>query len=206
MKKIFGIKKPHLSLLLTFLLVSTFHIPTLFAQKQSLPLPEGAIAMLGKGRIYDMQYAPDGTRLAVATSAGIWLYDTITYQELALLTKPGINVDSIAFSPDGSILASADESIHSANGYINLWNTNTGSHRRQFYSRDEFNRIAFSPDGKTLVTGYTGTVNGKGIGIHLWGPTDWCQKDDAQKATRDEKKFGLRSRLQSKWIITGKWE
>ena len=48
-------------------------------------LPEGAIARLGKGRIRNIKYSPDGTRLTVASSVGIWLYDTETYQEVALL-------------------------------------------------------------------------------------------------------------------------
>ena len=49
-------------------------------------LPEGARARLGKGNISELQYSPDGARLAVATSIGIWLYDTATHQEVALLT------------------------------------------------------------------------------------------------------------------------
>ena len=51
-----------------------------------LSLPEGAKARLGKGWINEIAYSPDGTRLAVAGGIGIWLYDTATYQELALLT------------------------------------------------------------------------------------------------------------------------
>ena len=51
-----------------------------------LNLPEGAIARLGKGSINVIQYSPDGTLLAVAGSIGIWLYDTATQKEVALLT------------------------------------------------------------------------------------------------------------------------
>lgn len=69
-------KKIHLSTLLTLLLISTCYLPMLFAQ--SVGIPDGAIARLGKGRLFDLQYSPDGTRLAVATSAGVWVYDTIT--------------------------------------------------------------------------------------------------------------------------------
>ena len=49
-------------------------------------LPDGAEARIGKGTIEKIQYLPDGMRLAVASSIGIWLYDTATYQEVALLT------------------------------------------------------------------------------------------------------------------------
>ena len=54
-------------------------------------LPEDAKARLGKGLISEIAYSPDGARLAVASSIGgmgttPWLYDTQTYQEIALLT------------------------------------------------------------------------------------------------------------------------
>ena len=50
-------------------------------------LPESAKARLGKGSITgDVVYSPDGTRLAVASSIGIWLYDAQSYGEIALLT------------------------------------------------------------------------------------------------------------------------
>ena len=62
-----------------------------------LNLPEGATARLGKGGIGDLQYSPDGTRLAVAGSIGIWLYDTATYQEIALLTGHTSRVNSVSF-------------------------------------------------------------------------------------------------------------
>ena len=41
-------------------------------------LPESAKARLGKGSISEIKYSPDGTRIAVAGSTGIWLYDTTT--------------------------------------------------------------------------------------------------------------------------------
>jgi len=64
-------------------------------------LPETAKTRLGRGKIREIQYSPDGTILAVASSIGIWLYDMKTYQEIALLTKHPSQVSSVAFSPDG---------------------------------------------------------------------------------------------------------
>ena len=69
-------------------------------------LPEGAKARLGKGRIFEIAYSPDGTRLAVASAAGIWLYNPHTGAEVALLTGHTDGVASIAFSPGGRTLAS----------------------------------------------------------------------------------------------------
>ena len=69
------------------ILLLTLCSPNIFAQSYTQwGLPEGAIARLGKGSINEIHYSPDGTRLAVASSIGIWIYDTATYQEVAQLT------------------------------------------------------------------------------------------------------------------------
>ena len=53
---------------------------TSFAQDNTkVGLPEGAIARLGKGGINFMRFSPDGTRLAVGTDVGVWLYDVLKY-------------------------------------------------------------------------------------------------------------------------------
>ena len=74
-----------------------------------LSLPANAKARLSKGLIYQIQFSPDSTILAVASSIGIWIYDAQTYQELTLLTKHEGAVTGLAFSPDGQMLASGGE-------------------------------------------------------------------------------------------------
>ena len=56
-----------------------------FAQEYAAQwhLPEGAKARLGKGSINDAEFSPDGTRLAIASDIGIWIYDAHTGTELA---------------------------------------------------------------------------------------------------------------------------
>ena len=82
-------------------------------------LPDGALARLGKGGIgwgdRAVAWSPDGTRLAVASVIGIWLYDAATGAEVALLSHP-FRVWSVSFSPDGALLASS-----SSDGTILLW-------------------------------------------------------------------------------------
>ena len=138
-------------------------------------LPEGALARLGKGTIQrgdrTVAYSPDGTRLAVATTIGIWLYDVRTpneatyswkleftdlwsfwgrwvydiptHNEVLLLTGHTGGVSSVAFSPDGNTLASGS-------GKILLWDVDSGQQKATLKG---YGVVAFSPDGSTLASG-----------------------------------------------------
>ena len=116
-------------------------------------LPEDAKARLGKGRISEIQYASDGALLVVATGIGIWIYDTTTYQEVALLTAHTSAVKCLAFSPDGHILASGGE-----DGTILLWHRSTGAQKVLTGSTKSVSNLVFSPDGQTLANGSGGTI------------------------------------------------
>ena len=88
--------------IVTVLILLILFLPNTFAQAdyKRFSLPKGAKLRLGKGRISsNIVYSPDGTRLAVASGIGIWLYDAQTYQEIALLTEHTGWISSVAFSP-----------------------------------------------------------------------------------------------------------
>ena len=110
-------------------------------------LPEGAIARIGRGKIDDIKYSPDGTLLAVGTSVGVWLYDVRTHAELALLTKGTAAVTAVAFSPHGTMLASA-----SFDGTIHLWDTRTYQLKVTLAEQTFTESLAFSPDGAILAS------------------------------------------------------
>ena len=57
-------------------------------------------------------------------------------------------VNSVAFSPDGQVLASG-----SSDGTIGLWDAATGSHIRVLGHPWGVSSVAFSPDGQTLASG-----------------------------------------------------
>ena len=149
MTKPFTTNKIYLSFLLALIFVPAFKPTTLFAQNQhpSLALPEGAIARLGNGRAYNVEYSGDGMRLAVASSIGVWIYDANTLRPLSLLTKHKAPVVRLAFSPDGRILISVDSP-----GTMHLWDTQTGEYKRVQRLAIPIISMAISPDGKTLVT------------------------------------------------------
>ena len=121
-------------------------------------LPQGAKLRLGKGKINDVKYSPDGSQRAVASSIGIWIYDTHTGKELVLLTGHTGRVLSIAYSPDSLILASGSE-----DKTIRLWDTHTGAHKFTLTKHKEsVTTLAFSPDGNRLVSGSAGGT------VHVW--------------------------------------
>ena len=88
---------------------------------QQWNLPEGAVRRLGRGRVYEVAYSPDGQRLAAAGSVGIWIYDARTLTPVKLLTGHRWYVQSISFSPDGNTIATG-----SYDDTVRLWDVETG--------------------------------------------------------------------------------
>ncbi len=159
-------KKTVSSIFLTGILLFTFSQPNGFAEDSTRwRLPEGATARLGKGSITQIAYSPNGEHLAVTGSIGIWLYDTTTYQEVALLTENMGPVSSVAFSPDGKTIVSGSD-----DGNVRLWDVLTGKHIQTFTNNaNRVLSVAFSPDGNIVASGGDDTSEeGPGFGIHLW--------------------------------------
>ncbi len=137
-----------LSTFLMLLFFSTLFFSNTFAEGYTqLNLPEGAKARLGKGVLNDMQLSLDGTKLAIASSIGAWLYDVNTGDETALISGHTDVVMHVTFSPDSKILAS------SANDKtVRLWDAKTGENLQTLaIPKGTLFSLKFLPDGKTLV-------------------------------------------------------
>ena len=81
-------------------------LPTTPAQDTTyLNLSDGVVVRIRKETLAEIQYSPDGTRLAVASTVGIWLYGTTTNRAVPLLTGHTKAVLAVAFSPDGKTVA-----------------------------------------------------------------------------------------------------
>ncbi len=99
-------------------------------------------------------WSPDSQRWAVGNESGnVGIYD-VAGRLLAQVHNEHGNVDALAWSPDGHILAGGDG--------VNLWR-NDGSLLVAHASFGRVNGLLWSPDGKLLAS--TSTDNG----LRLWG-------------------------------------
>ena len=118
-------------------------------------LPEGAIARLGRGHLWDLSFSPDGEYLAVTTDLGCWLYDLPTLTPLALFETERGMLERITFSRDAQWIATGN-----ADGIVKVWDTQTLQcitkiNYRGNMGNDGVRMLHFSGDGQYLaVSGY----------------------------------------------------
>ncbi len=76
----------------------------LFAS-QLLASSDGIVARFGFGDVFNVKFPPDGKMLAIGAIVGLYLYNLFTSWITYLSGHTGW-VSSVAFSPDGVLLAS----------------------------------------------------------------------------------------------------
>ena len=127
-------------------------------------LPEGVKVRLGKGSINDIKFSPDGTRFAVATTIGVWMYDAQTGKEISLFKGDRQDIKGVAFSKDGRFLVGANST-----GGVPRWNATTGELRSILVNEKIklSTPVIFSEDGVKLIS-----VSRRHKKIHVWNLGD----------------------------------
>src|SRR6185436_7190308 len=105
------------------------------------------------GTKFPAAFRPDGKALLTGSPGGTArLWDLLTGQARDLSPGGDSPVWSAAFSPDGGTAVTAH-----ADGTVRLWDVPTGrpvgKPMRHEDAIDHHASVAFSPDGKTVVTG-----------------------------------------------------
>jgi WD40 repeat protein len=95
--------------------------------------------------------SPDGDWLATGGSGGrVQVWDLFTRRIKWVLHSGQRTTVSVAFSPDGKVLAAAG---HSPRGSVCLWETGTGKALHQLTGHKlKAHAVAFAPDGKALAS------------------------------------------------------
>jgi WD40 repeat protein/tRNA A-37 threonylcarbamoyl transferase component Bud32 len=101
-----------------------------------------------------LAFSPDSRHLVACCDGGLirWC-DLATGQELPARQKPSCQIDRIAFSADGNLLAGSaiDQSVK-------VWDARTGQLSLTLWGHGQFHRLAFSPDGRCLASPFCNTV------------------------------------------------
>ncbi|RKU19665.1 hypothetical protein C6501_01265 [Candidatus Poribacteria bacterium] len=152
------------------IIVSVCCFPSTAQDNAQIGLSEGAIARIGKGSLGQIHFSPDGSKLAVSTSIGIWFHDPHTGKELELLQRPNITYPfSFAFSPDGNrigigVRAKKRNASGSSRYSVEVWDATIGEAKETRLGHLHGVRsITFSPDGN-----YVASVGGFNNTARLW--------------------------------------
>lgn len=111
------------------------------------------------GAVYTASFSPDGRRVVTASQDGtVHVWDSASGERLFVL-QPATALDrreevtAAVFSPDGRFIAAA-----SFDGTIWIWNAATRQKAGTLAENSRVNSIAFSPDGRRLVSTSDKTV------------------------------------------------
>src|SRR5205807_1106132 len=98
--------------------------------------------------------APDGKTLAsIHQDHTVRLWETATGKLVREHPEPDC-IGSVAFSPDGRLLALTSMGVLGRDRLIRLRDVETGKEIRQLRGQgDALDTLAFSPDGRTLIWG-----------------------------------------------------
>ncbi|KAL6790916.1 hypothetical protein J3E68DRAFT_443164 [Trichoderma sp. SZMC 28012] len=134
-------------------------------------------------RYGDVTISPDGKRIACGegdNSKNIWLLDTENGKPLQKSKYFHKDVTSVAFSPDGKLLAVA------LSKNIEIWNVSTGTTRR-ISTKVAVRESLFSPDGKTIAIATYGAIQI----LNVASGKKWCELQDPKLSVGGPQRFAF---------------
>lgn len=120
--------------------------------------PDAAASIVVKpnrplGEITALVYSPDGKRLAVGTAGQVVLYDATTWQVVSTFRQVQDGVRSLAFHPNGQLLA-VGSGQPGLTGTTVVWDTTNAVKPNVLPNQyDTIEAVAFDPEGKELLIG-----------------------------------------------------
>ena len=141
---------------MSILLVSTLLLQPIYAEEYARwGLPDGAKLRLGKGTVGRIKFSPDGNRLIVHGSIGIWIYDAHSGVELEFIPEHSYDIRAVNTDVEMYVTIDSDNSVRVRNlldGKVKVTlKTET----------EDIRYMTFSPLGNILAGGIRHD-------IHLW--------------------------------------
>jgi WD40 repeat protein/tetratricopeptide (TPR) repeat protein len=142
-------------------------IHTLPATNHEVRTPEGGTRQVPM-QVRCLAFSPDGKRLATGNGGlssqpvpgEVKFWDVVKGQELLTLRGHEGGINSVAWSPDGQVLASG-----SGDNSVRIWNSKTGRQLlRMAGHTSHVLSVAFSPDGSRLASASVDKT------VTIWGP------------------------------------
>jgi WD40 repeat protein len=124
------------------------------ATRQPLDQPLTGLPRL----VFDLAFSANGDLLAVSCGQDIFLLEVASRDLVYGFHMLGGTTRSVAFSPDGKILAATDYKSLTAGGSVVLWNLETGEKLAEVNKAHISGgfAVAFHPNGNSLATGGDG--------------------------------------------------
>ncbi|HVB75863.1 MAG TPA: hypothetical protein VNE38_20115 [Ktedonobacteraceae bacterium] len=137
---------------------------------------------------YPVAVSPDGKLVAVGSGSSVQIWDTSTGQQIFSFSTATDHVDQLAWSPDGSLLATTNTQ-QTANGAtdftIQVWRVATGQHISTYQppAHNHIYNLTWSPDNRRIAsTEDLGAGTNAVIG-RVWDVTDGMPIYSLQIAT-----------------------